>query len=189
MKKGIAVACAVAVVAVSGAFVVNKVVNDKPEDETTTPVYNEYDDNDFEYTDYDDETEPSVQKPTVEQTTEADIMSVENILNEIKYFPYGTAGSSAKGVKIAVDMINFAENSDAGDDKISDEFNAFKRNMSDARYEEYLDNLYAVDEYINDLYNGENKDFTDSLGYKIQTEDGKFSLDKAQHLFELLGGE
>ena len=47
MKKGIAVACAVAVVAVSGAFVVNKVVNDKPEDETTTPIYNEYD-NDFE---------------------------------------------------------------------------------------------------------------------------------------------
>lgn len=188
MKKGIAVVSAIAVLAVAGTFVVNKVMNEKTENETTTAYVQ------AEKEDYNDSSDYEYEKTSVETTTEeetqkAEIKTAEELFNEIKSFPYGTAGSSAKALLIAVDMINFAENTDESDAVITEKIEELKRDMSDARYEEYLDNLYAINEYVKDLYDNKNPDFFESTDYKIETEDGKFSIDNYMKYFKLFGGE
>jgi len=199
MKKGIVIVSAVAVVAITGAFVANNVKDKNIEEETTTEYVQQNEDYDYDeeydYADDNEDTSEAVSETTADDTTtipdktEWTVLSTEEILDKIKRHPSGTAGSSIKIISVAVDFINYAENTTDDEQTINDKFASFKREMSSAKYEEYLDNLYSVFSVVKSMYEGNNPEWFKSVDYTILTEDGSFSLEKVEKIYNAFGGE
>ena len=92
-------------------------------------------------------TEDITTLPTVTTTTEAKIEtdSLDTILNLIKDYPIGTAGSTTKAVQIALSLLNFSEYSKFDINDVKRDYKNFTDGLSDMQKLTYEENFIEID--------------------------------------------
>lgn len=119
-------------------------------------------------------------------TTKVETDSIETILNKIKDYPIGTAGSSYKCVDLALRLINYTENTTDSQGDIEKAARDFFADLSGAEKESFKENLDEIDYMAKLLIKRE----TSSLGDKIDASKEKYaesySLDKYENIFEII---
>ncbi len=125
----------------------------------------------------DEPTEAEIAETPTEAPTEAptsekiETESTETILNLIKKYPIGTAGSTAKSVEIAIRLINFTQSCNADDVKSDAE--KFKGSLSDIDAEMFTQCLDEIDYMAQKLLSGK----TDSIKQYIEESGEKYDRD------------
>jgi hypothetical protein len=124
------------------------------------------------------ETEPTVDK------VETD--SLETILNLIKDYPIGTAGSTMKAYEIAYRLLNFTQNSNYRIDDVTTDYNNFLSTLSDTQKLIYMDNLAEIDAVARNIINNPASldNYLDS--YEPISENGSISLSNYEALYTII---
>lgn len=117
-----------------------------------------------------------------------EIDSAETILNLIKKYPIGTAGSTAKSVDIAIRLVNFTENSDADD--VKTDIEKFMENLSEEDAEMFAQCLDEIDYMAQKLLSGD----TDSIKQYIEEskdeyDEGNYSTEKYEEILDIIKAE
>lgn len=160
----------------------------KEQPTTTTTSYNGYDDEST--TKKDKTTETTTEEATTEETTvkKIEVESTETILNLIKDYPIGTAGSTGKSVEIALRLINFTENCNA--DEVKPDIVKFKNNLSDMDKEMFAQCLDEIDYMAHKLLNGSTdtiKQYIEEINEKY--DKGNYSTEKYEKIFDMISAE
>lgn len=129
-------------------------------------------------------TEPST-TTTTEKKIETD--SLDTILNLIKDYPIGTAGSTLKAVQIANRILNFTEHSNFELSEVRNDYDNFLATLSDTQKLIYEENLSEIDYVVRKIINGEKLSEMNLSSYQaVPKNDGKFSLANYNALFEVI---
>lgn len=132
--------------------------------------------------------EPSTEEPATEEATtekKVEVESIETILNNIKDYPIGTAGSTGKSVELAIRLINYTENCDA--DEAKSDIEKFKSNLSDMDKEIFAQCLDEIDYMARKLLSGS----TDTIKQYIKEtsekyDKGNYSTEKYEKIFGMI---
>ena len=123
---------------------------------------------------------------TTESTTEAEPDSIETVLNLIKSFPVGTAGSSAKSVDIALRLINFTESCE-DTAALEAEIDKFEDTLNDRQEAMFEESFAEIDYVARKLINGTSDNYKNYLeSSSAKYEKGNYSLEKYEAIFELI---
>ena len=128
------------------------------------------------------ETEPST-TTTTEKKIETD--SLDTLLNLIKDFPLGTAGSSVKADNIAYRILNYTEYSNFDINDVKNDYNNFLSTLSDTQKLIYEENFAEIDYVVRKIIN--DKDYASLSGYTAAPKDGeRFSLLNYETLYDVI---
>lgn len=134
-------------------------------------------------------TEPTSEETTAsttESTTEVEQDSIETVLNLIKSFPVGTAGSSAKSVDIALRLINFTENCE-DTAALEAEIDKFENTLDDRKEAMFEESFAEIDYVARKLINGTADNYKNYLeASSAKYDKGNYSLDKYEAVFKLI---
>ena len=129
-------------------------------------------------------TEPST-TTTTEKKIEMD--SLDTILNLIKSFPIGTAGSTAKAVNIAHRLVNFTEHSGFDINDVKRDYENFLDTLSDTQKLIYEENFAEIDYFARKIINGENSNELSLSDYQaVPKKGGRFSLLSYETLYDVI---
>lgn len=136
-------------------------------------------------------TTESVTDQTTTTTTTAvskvETDSLDTILNLIKDFPLGTAGSTMKAVNIASRLVNFTEHSGFDIDEIEKDYENFLDTLSDTQKLIYDENLAEIDFFARKIIDGEKFNELSLSDYQtLPKEDGKFSSSNYQAVYDVI---
>lgn len=137
-------------------------------------------------------TTTTTEAPTVPSTTtttenKVETDSLDTILNLIKDFPLGTAGSTVKAVQIANRVLNFTEHSNFEINEAKNDYDNFLATISDTQKMTYEENLAEIDYIVRKIIAGEEfKELELSSYQAIPKRDGKFSLSNYEALYEII---
>lgn len=121
-----------------------------------------------------------------ESTTEAEPDSIETVLNLIKSFPVGTAGSSAKSVDVALRLINFTESCE-DTAALEAEIDKFENTLDDRQEAMFEESFAEIDYVARKLINGTADNYKNYLeASSAKYEKGNYSLDKYEAVFKLI---
>ncbi|MBR3835812.1 MAG: hypothetical protein IKJ69_03380 [Clostridia bacterium] len=122
---------------------------------------------------------------TTEKKVETD--SLDTILNLIKDFPMGTAGSSVKAANIANRLVNFTEHSGFDINEVKHDYENFLNTLSDTQKLIYEENLAEIDYIARKIIKGEDSHELSLSDYQATPKkDGKFSLISYETLYEVI---
>ncbi len=131
-------------------------------------------------------TEADTTTTTTTTVTKVETDSLDTLLNLIKDYPIGTAGSTAKAVDIANRLLNFTENSNFEIDEVKNDYNNFLSNLSHSQKLIYEENLVEIDymarKIIGDISFPE-KYISDYVPF---AEDGKIELSNYESLYDVI---
>ena len=127
-------------------------------------------------------TEPST-TATTELKVETD--SLDTILNLIKDYPLGTAGSSVKADNIAYRILNFTEYSSFDINDVKNDYNNFVDGLSDTQKLVYGENFAEIDYIVRKII--KEKDYVSLSSYTAVPKDGEsFSLLNYETLYDVI---
>ncbi|MBR6531561.1 MAG: hypothetical protein IKT61_03585 [Clostridia bacterium] len=127
-------------------------------------------------------TEPST-TTTTEKKVETD--SLDTLLNLVKDFPLGTAGSAVKADNIAYRILNFTEHSSFELNEVKKDYDNFLSTLSDTQKLVYEENLAEIDYVIRMIIN--NKNYVSLSDYQaVPKHDGQFSLSNYEALYDVI---
>lgn len=181
MKKAIKITAILAALALAFSMF-TACSKGSPDETTTTTVPTE-----ASQTTSETSTEESTTESTTEETlTEAETCSIEEILNMIKTFPVGTAGSSAKCFDIALKLINFTENcNDTA--ALKGEIDKFEETLSDRQKAMFEESFAEVDYVSRKLIAGESDNYKGYIESSSEKYDkGNYSLEKYEAVFKII---
>ena len=140
-------------------------------------------------TDSVDITTPSTSAGTTEPESTEDKVetdSLETILNLIKDYPIGTAGSTMKAYEIAYRLLVFTQNSNYRIDDVTTDYNNFVATLSDTQKLIYMDNLAEIDAVSRNIIN--NPALLDNYldSYEPIAAEGNISLQKYEALYAII---
>lgn len=122
---------------------------------------------------------------TTEKKVETD--SLDTILNLIKDFPIGTAGSTSKAVNIAHRLVNFTEHSAFDINDVKQDYQNFLDTLSDTQKLLYEDNLAEIDYFARKIIKGEASNELSLSDYQaVPKKDGSFSLLSYETLYDVI---
>ncbi|MCQ2485577.1 MAG: hypothetical protein MJ168_09620 [Clostridia bacterium] len=191
MKSALKLAAAVAAltVVISSFSACNLFDSDKEQPSTTEAPFTGY---------YEESTtrkenaeEPSTEEPATEEATsekKVEVESIETILNNIKDYPIGTAGSTGKSVELAIRLINYTENCDA--DEAKSDIKKFKNNLSDMDKEIFAQCFDEIDYMARKLLSGSTdtiRQYIDETSEKY--DKGNYSTEKYEKIFDIISAE
>lgn len=188
MKKALKLAALTAALAlVLSSFSACDIFDKKPDTSTTAPVSTTEENGETLKTDDIEKEETTEEEITEEKTTEkVEVDSVDTVLNLIKDYPIGTAGSTAKSVDIAIRLINFTENNDDKDSAEAD-IKAFLSGLSDVEKEIFAQCLDEIDYMARKLLSGSTssiKQYIEESSEKF--DDGNYSTEKYEEIFDII---
>ncbi len=123
---------------------------------------------------------------TTTTVTKIETDSLDTLLNLIKDYPIGTAGSTTKAVNIANRLLNFTENSNFEIDEVKKDYENFLSTLSDTQkliYEQNLEEIdYTARKIIDDI------SFPEKYlsSYTPVAKDGKIELSNYEVLFDVI---
>ena len=127
--------------------------------------------------------------PTTTTTTELKVEtdSLDTLLNLIKDYPIGTAGSTLKAVQIANRVLNFTEHSNFELSEVKKDYDNFLATLSDTQKLVYEENLSEIDYVVRKIINGETLGEMSLSSYQaVPKHDGKFSLSNYNAFYEVI---
>ncbi len=132
-----------------------------------------------------DPTRPS--EPSSEENTEKiEIDSLDTILNNIKDYPIGTAGSTTKAYQIAYRLLNYTENSNFTISEVQQDYQNFLENLSDTQQLVYEENLAEIDYYVRDVIKNPDVLSQHLENFKPISEDGEITLSNYEALYVII---
>ncbi len=137
-------------------------------------------------------TTTTTEAPTEPSTTTATELKVETdsldtILNLIKDFPLGTAGSTLKAVQIASRILTFTEHSGFDINDVKNDYANFLATLSHTQKLTYEENLAEIDYLVRKIINGEEiKELALSSYQAVPKENGRFSLLNYETLYDVI---
>lgn len=133
-------------------------------------------------------TEESTAESTTEETTTEAPETMESVLDLIKKFPVGTAGSSSKCVYIALKLINFTESAEITDETETD-IERFSGRLSDREKAMFREGFTEIDYVARKLIEGKSDKYETFLAEAQSAEKynkGNYSLEKYEAVFEMI---
>ena len=132
------------------------------------------------------EAETTTTTSATESTTETQSDSIETLLNLIKSFPIGTAGSSAKSVDIALRLINFTENCENAA-ALEAEIDKFEDTLNDSQEAMFEECFAEIDYVARKLIAGDTNSYNAYIGNSsVKYDKGNYSLEKYEAVFKLI---
>ncbi len=139
--------------------------------------------------------EPTQSKTEYKKPTEAttsttvkkiEVDSLETILHNIKDYPSGTAGSTAKGYLIAYKLVNFTQNSNFTINEAQQDYQFFLDSLDETDKLIYEENLPEIDYFARSII--ENPDVLKGYveNYNEISKDGKLSLSNYEALYVII---
>lgn len=127
-------------------------------------------------------TEPEKTAAPTEPQSKRD--SIENIFDDIKNLPIGTAGSSAKAANLALRLIAFSNSDLAESDTLEDDVRELVDTVDDE--DTYGEALYQVNSYAKKFFKGKQADVAEIAGESDFPLNKEYSQEKYQKVYELL---
>lgn len=126
--------------------------------------------------------------PTTTTTTEKKIEtdSLDTILNLIKDYPIGTAGSTVKAVQIANRVLNYTEHSNFEIPEVKNDYQNFLSTLSDTQKLTYEENLTEIDYIARKIIDDEKFPEKYISDYQAIATDGELSLSNYEVLYEVI---
>lgn len=140
-------------------------------------------------------TTPSTQKPDLTRpeptepsssTEKVEIDSLDTILNNIKDYPVGTAGSITKAYQISYKLLNFTENSDFTANEAQQDYKNFTASLSEKEKVVYLENLSEIDYYARKIIEDPSTLDQHLDNYAPLSEDGTLTLANYEALYVII---
>ena len=135
----------------------------------------------------DDYVQPSSTTTTTTTTVKKiETDSLDTILNNIKDFPLGTAGSVTKGYQIVYKLLNYTQNSDFTTAEAKQDYENFKTNLSDTQKTIYEENLFEIDYIAREVIKN-----PELLNQHLEncepiSDDGTISLSNYEELYKII---
>lgn len=134
-------------------------------------------------------TQPQITRPDDSETStteKIEVDSLDTILNNIKDFPNGTAGSSTKAYQIAYKLLNFTENSNYTANEAQQDYQNFISTLNEEEKEDYFMNFEEIDILARNIISNPALIDQHLEGYKPITEDGKLTLANYEALYAII---
>ncbi len=120
---------------------------------------------------------------TTEKKIETD--SLDTLLNLIKDYPLGTAGSAVKADTIAYRILNFTEHSNYDISDVKNDYDNFLSDLSDTQKLVYEENFAEIDYVVRKII--KDKDYVSLSSYvAIPKDGGEFSLLNYETLYDVI---
>ncbi len=123
---------------------------------------------------------------TASTTEKIEIDSLDTILNNIKDYPIGTAGSTTKAYQIAYKLLNFTENSNFTANEAQQDYKVFIDSLSETEKTVYIENLAEIDYYARKIIADPSTLDQYLENYIPLTEDGTLTLANYEALFVII---
>ncbi len=131
-----------------------------------------------------DATSDTTTTTTTEVKVETD--SLDTLLNLIKDYPIGTAGSTAKAIDIANRLLNFTQNSGFEISEVEKDYENFLATIDESQKMIYEENLAEIDYAAKKII--EDKDYPSKYlsDFTPVVEDGEISLSNYEAVYEII---
>lgn len=132
-----------------------------------------------------EESETTTTQSTTQPTSKDETISTETVLNLIKKFPLGTAGSTAKCVDVALNLLNFSQQ-EVKAEELQEECQSFYGKLSAREKMMFEENLGEIDAAARRLIDGKSslEKYTEDSGVKY--DKGNYNLEKYEAVYNII---
>ena len=132
-----------------------------------------------------EKSETTATQSTTQPTSKNETISTETVLKLIKNFPIGTAGSTAKCVDIALNLLNFSQQ-DVKAEELQEECHSFYGELSTREKMMFEENLGEIDAAARGLIDGKSslEKYAEDSGVKY--DKGNYNLEKYEAVYNVI---